>query len=189
MLYFGFATTTVIVLQTPTLLREAGVPLETSAFLVAMYSLVATFGMAIAGKLVQRFGPVRALAIPFVGGAVALAALGMVASNPITAGVVMMLLGLTVSVGSSGTIALAATFYPTVMRSAGTGWVMCLGRFGQVCSPLIIGLMLGLHWTPDRILAVMALAPLLGGLCVLLKSMLAPARASGHPGLEAEEPA
>ena len=69
-------------------------------------------------------------------------------------------------------IALAATSYPTIMRSAGTGWVMAMGRFGQVCSPLAIGLMLGLGSSPGRILAVMALAPLLGGVCVLLKSAL-----------------
>ena len=47
MLYFGFWTTTVIVLQTPTLFREAGIPLSTSAWLVGTYSLVATVGMAI----------------------------------------------------------------------------------------------------------------------------------------------
>ncbi|HXI99851.1 MAG TPA: MFS transporter [Micropepsaceae bacterium] len=172
MLYFGFWTTTVIVLQTPTLFREAGVPLSTSAFLVAVYSLVATIGMAIAGWLLNRLGPVRAVALPFAGGAVVLAALGLVAGTPIAAGFIMMMLGLTVSVASSGVIALAATSYPTIMRSAGTGWVMAMGRFGQVCSPLAIGLMLGLGSSPGRILAVMALAPLLGGVCVLLKSAL-----------------
>ena len=87
---------------------------------------------------------------------------------------VMFLLGLTVSVGSSGVIALSAIFYPTAMRSAGTGWVMSLGRFGQVCSPLVISVMLALQWTPDKILAVMALAPFLGGVCVVLKSVLSP---------------
>jgi MFS transporter, AAHS family, 4-hydroxybenzoate transporter len=187
MLYFGFATTTVIVLQTPTLLREAGVPLETSARLGAVYSLMATFGMAIAGELVRRWGALRALAVPFVAGAVALAGLGLVASSPIAAGVVMLALGLTVSVGSSGTIALAALFYPTLIRSAGTGWVLSLGRFGQVCSPLVISAMLALHWAPGRILAVMALAPLFAGLCVVFNAWLAsrPAIVSSRAPAEA----
>jgi len=176
MLYFGFATTTVIVLQIPTLFREAGVPLGTSAFLVAMYSLVAAFGMAIAGKLVDRFGPVIALVGPFVGGGVLLAGLGLVAASPFAAGLVMLLLGLTASVGSSGTIALAAMSYPTIMRSAGAGWVLAMGRFGQVCSPLAVGAMLALGMSPARILAVMALAPLLGGFCVLLRAALTPGR-------------
>jgi AAHS family 4-hydroxybenzoate transporter-like MFS transporter len=173
MLYFGFATTTVIVLQTPTLFRQAGIPLNVSALLVALYSLVATFGMAIAGRLLERFGAVAALLPPFIGGGVLLASLGPAASSPFAAGVIMLLLGLTASVGSSGAIALAATSYPTVMRSAGTGWAMALGRFGQVCSPLVIGVMLAFRWTPSAILAAMALAPLAGGICVLLKSRFA----------------
>lgn len=170
MLYFGFATTTVIVLQTPTLFRQAGIPLNTSALLVAIYSLVATFGMAIAGRLMERFGAVAALTPPFIGGGLLLASLGLVDSSPIAAGAIMLLLGLTASVGASGAIALAATSYPTEMRSTGTGWAMALGRFGQVCSPLVIGVMLAFHWSPAEILAAMALAPLLGGICVLLKA-------------------
>lgn len=191
MLYFGFWTTTVIVLQVPTLFREAGIPLSTSAFLVAVYSLVATCGMAIAGWLVKRVGPVLALVPTFIGGAVILAALGFAASSPIAASGLMMGLGLTVSVASSGVIALAATSYPTIMRSAGTGWVMAMGRFGQVCSPLAVGLMLGLGFAPDRILAVMAFAPLLGGVCALLKATLSPSRAGAMTDapLEAEKSA
>jgi hypothetical protein len=46
------------------------------------------------------------------------------------------------------------------------GW----GRFGQVCSPLVIGLLLTLGWPPGQILAVMAIGPLLAALCVLLRS-------------------
>ncbi len=176
-LYFGFATTTVIVLQTPTLLRQAGVPLETSAFLVGMYSIVATFGMAIAGFLLQRLGAVRALVAPFAGGAVLVAGLGFVAASPIAAGAVMALLGLTVSLGTSGGIAWTAASYPTAMRSAAAGWVMFLGRLGQVCSPLVIGLMLHYGWPPGRILAFMAAAPLLAGICVLLNSKVSSDRA------------
>jgi len=170
MLFFGFATTTVIVLQTPTLFRQAGIPLSVSALLVSIYSLVATFGMAIAGRLLERFGAFAALTPPFIGGGVLLAILGLVASSPLAAGIVMLLLGLTASVGASGAIALAATSYPTVMRSAGTGWAMALGRLGQVCSPLVIGVMLAFRWTPAEILAAMAMAPVAGGICVVLKS-------------------
>ena len=183
MLYFGFWTTTVIVLQIPTLFREAGIPLGTSALLVATYSLVATFGMAIAGRLVERFGPVAALVPPFVAGAILLTALGFVTTSSLAAGAVMLFLGLTVSVGSSGAIVLAATSFPTIMRSAGTGWVMAMGRLGQVCSPIAVGMMLGLGLTPARILAVMAIAPLLGGICVLLRAAFLSGRANASDTL------
>jgi AAHS family 4-hydroxybenzoate transporter-like MFS transporter len=84
----------------------------------------------------------------------------------------MVLLGFTAPLGASGGIALAATFYPTAMRSSGVGWAMGFGRFGQVCSPLVIGLLLTLGWAPGPILAAMAVAPLLAGLCVLLRTIL-----------------
>jgi AAHS family 4-hydroxybenzoate transporter-like MFS transporter len=84
----------------------------------------------------------------------------------------MALLGLTVPLGASGGIALTATFYPTAMRSAGTGWAMGMGRIGQVCSPLVIGVMLGFSWAPVNIFTAMATAPLLAALCVVLHRTL-----------------
>jgi AAHS family 4-hydroxybenzoate transporter-like MFS transporter len=187
-LFFGFWTTTVIVLQTPTLLRlGADIPLQTSASLVASYSIVATIGMAIAGVVMQRFGIVRGLVLPFIGGAVLVAGLGAAVESSLELGRgIMFMLGVTVSLGSSGVIALAAQYYPTVMRSAGAGWVMAMGRFGQVCAPLVIGLMLALAWNPLRVLSFMSAAPLLAGLCLLLAAGLMPSEASSRAVAPAE---
>ncbi len=168
-LLLGFATTTVAVLQTPTLLlRGWNIPPSTSSALVGVFSIMSVCGMAIAGRLVERFGPAGALAPAFICGAVLLASLGYVATSPPALTVAMGLLGFAVPLGASGTIALTATFYPTAMRSAGTGWAMGLGRFGQVLSPLVIGLMIALAWAPASIFIAMAVAPLLAGVCVIL---------------------
>ena len=168
-LLLAFATTTVAVLQTPTLLlRGWNIAPATSSFLVGVFSIMSVCGMAIAGRLVERFGPAGALAPAFICGAALLASLGYVAPSPTARAVVMGLLGFAVPLGASGTIALTATFYPTAMRSAGTGWAMGLGRFGQVLSPLVIGLMIALAWAPASIFVAMATAPFLAGLCVVL---------------------
>jgi AAHS family 4-hydroxybenzoate transporter-like MFS transporter len=168
-LLLGFATTTVAVLQTPTLLlRGWNIPPATSSFLVGVFSIMSVCGMAIAGRLVERFGPAGALAPAFICGAVLLASLGYAATSPQALIVVMGLLGFAVPLGASGTIALTAMFYPTAMRSAGTGWAMGLGRLGQVLSPLVIGLMIALSWAPANIFIAMAAAPLLAGVCVVL---------------------
>ena len=169
-LYLGFATTTVIVLQTPTLLRASGIALGTTGILVGIYSVFAVCGMAIAGRLVEKFGPGTALAPAFAFGAALLVGLGTFGSSPIIAALIMGLLGFTVPLGAAGAISLTAMFYPTVMRSSGVGWAMALARFGQVCSPLVIGLLLTLAWPPGQILAAMAIGPLLAALCVLLRS-------------------
>ena len=126
--------------------------------------------MASAGRLVERFGPL-ALVPAFGFGAVILAVLGSVADSAILSAICMALLGLTVLLGASGGIALAATSYPTAIRSTGVGWAMAMARFGQVCSPLIVGIMLHLGWRPARILAVMALLPVLAGVFCVLRTL------------------
>ena len=173
MFFLAFGTTTLIVLWTPTLLRSDGMALGAAANLVGIYSLAAVAGMAVAGQLVTRFGATAALVPAFVLGGALLVGLGLVAWSPLLAGCVMVLLGLTVPLGAAGGIALAATYYPTEMRTSGVGWAMGMGRFGQVCSPLAIGLMLSLAWQPPQILSVMAAAPVIAGLAVWLRSMLA----------------
>lgn len=172
-LLLGFATTTVAVLQTPTLLlRGWNIAPATSSFLVGVFSLMSVCGMGVSGRLVERFGPAGALAPAFIIGAALLAGLGYVATSPLERTIVIGLLGFSVPMGAGGTIALTATFYPTAMRSAGTGWAMGLGRFGQVLSPLVIGSMIALAWAPTSIFVAMATAPLLAGICVMLHATL-----------------
>jgi len=88
-------------------------------------------------------------------------------------------------------IALAAQYYPTVMRSAGAGWVMAMGRFGQVCAPLVIGLMLAFAFNPLSVLSLMSGAPLMAGLCLLMAAGLMPGRERSMPvaPVEAKKPA
>lgn len=169
-LFAAFGTTTIIVLLSPTLFRASGLSLSTAALLVGLNNFVGVAGMASAGRLVERFGPL-ALVPAFGFGAAMLAALGSVASSAILSAICMALLGLTVLLGASGGIALAATSYPTAIRSTGVGWAMGMARFGQVCSPLIVGLMLHRDWSPARILAVMALLPVLAGVFCALRTL------------------
>jgi AAHS family 4-hydroxybenzoate transporter-like MFS transporter len=138
--------------------------------MVGFHNLVGVIGMASAGRLVERFGPLVLVPALWIG-AILLALLGSVASSVALSATCMGLLGLTVLLGASGGIALAATSYPTAIRSTGVGWAMGLGRLGQVCSPLIVGAMLGLGWQAPRILGVMALFPFLAGLFCLARTL------------------
>jgi MFS transporter, AAHS family, 4-hydroxybenzoate transporter len=168
-LYLGFATTTVATLMSPTLLHIAGIGLGLTGTLVGVYSICSMLSMAASGKLVEKFGAVAVLTPAFVVGAGSLAVLGMF-HNPFLIGCCMVIIGLSAPLGVAGGLGLAATFYPVEIRSSGVGWGMGLGRFGQVCSPLLIGLMLTLSWLPAGILVVMASAPLLAGLAIALLS-------------------
>ena len=168
-MFMAFGTTTVIVLLSPTLFRSSGLPLSTAALLVGLNNFVGVAGMAGAGRLVERFGPM-VLVPAFMLGAATLAVMGTVASSFWLSAVCMAVLGVTVLLGASGGIALAATSYPTAIRSTGVGWAMGMGRLGQVCSPLIVGVMLRADWTTPHILGAMALLPALAGVFVLLRT-------------------
>ena len=168
--FSAFGTTTVIVLLTPTLFKASGLSLSTAALMVGLNNFVGVAGMASAGRLVERFGPLILLPAFWTGAAI-LALLGSVAGSATLSAICMALLGLTVLLGASGGIALAATSYPTAIRSTGVGWAMGMGRFGQVCSPLLVGLMLRAEWGPARILAVMSLLPVLAGATCLVRTL------------------
>ena len=169
-MFMAFGSTTIIVLLSPTLFRSSGLSLSTAALLVGLNNFVGVAGMASAGRLVERFGAF--VLVPAFGlGAVTLAIMGSVASSAVLSAICMAVLGLTVLLGASGGIALAAISYPTAIRSTGVGWAMGAGRFGQVCSPLFVGVMLRQDWGTREILSVMALLPFLAGVFVFLRTL------------------
>ncbi|HUN99706.1 MAG TPA: MFS transporter [Bradyrhizobium sp.] len=63
--------------------------------------------------------------------------------------------------------AIAATIYPTAMRSTGAGWAIGIGNSAQIASPLVGGLLLSLNWSTEMILFVAALPTLVAGLTVI----------------------
>ena len=56
--------------------------------------------------------------------------------------VVTFILGISVQGAQAGMNVLAATYYPTAMRSTGVGWSLGVGRIGAIVGPLIGGAML-----------------------------------------------
>lgn len=166
--FMAFSTLAIVVLWTPTLLRDNGIAPAQAAAVIGFHGIGALVGMASAGRLMERFGATSVLAPALFLGAVATGALGYAATSVATMSVVMALGGLFVGMGASGSIALAALAYPTAIRSTGIGWAMGMGRFGQVVAPLATGLMLGAGASTVQIFLVMAIAPLVAGLFILL---------------------
>jgi AAHS family 4-hydroxybenzoate transporter-like MFS transporter len=159
---------TIVVLWVPALLRQNGMAASDTAIVVAFHGLGAFIGMAIAGRLLERFGAAMALAPAFLIGAVFTAALGSVGTSVVLASVFDGLVGLFVGIGACGMIALSSLVYPTAIRSTGIGWAMGMGRLGQVFSPLATGAMLQAGWTIDRMFLIIAIAPVLAAIVVPL---------------------
>ncbi len=166
--FMAFGLLAITVVWTPILLRDNGIPPSQAAVVLGFHGLGALVGMGSAGRLMERFGAVATLVPSLIIGAVATAALGYAATSVPPMSAVLILIGLFVGFGASGSIALAALTYPTAIRASGIGWAMGMGRFGQVVAPLLASLMVSFGWRGTEMFLAFAIAPVLGALAVLL---------------------
>lgn len=157
---FACFGTTATLSWVPTVLHNTGVSLSAAAVASSFLGLGALIGMGVAGQLLDRFGPVRALALPVVCGAGATVALGYGVTSPTLSAVLVALVGMLVGVGASGGIALVTLVYPPAVRATGAGWAMSLGRMGQVVLPGLFGILLGADWSAPALFALLGVAPL-----------------------------
>ncbi|MCU1659459.1 MAG: transporter, family, 4-hydroxybenzoate transporter [Pseudonocardiales bacterium] len=137
--FTSFGVLAVVVFYTPTLLRTAGIPAAVSAgaLVNGFHGLGALLGMAVAGHLVERYGPSMTLSAGLLIGAICTVLLGFSVGTVALAAMATALVGLFVGIAGSGSIAVAALIYPTAIRATGIGWGVGMGRAGQVVAPLI----------------------------------------------------
>ena len=131
----------------------------------------------------ERFGATAVLLPAFLLGALSTSAVGYAATSVELMSFVLVLVGLFVGMGASGSIALAAMTYPTAMRSTGIGWAMGMGRFGQVIVPLLTAALLGFGWSGTEVFAAYGLAPLFAAIAILLIHWVA-SRREARPAVE-----
>jgi AAHS family 4-hydroxybenzoate transporter-like MFS transporter len=154
-----------------------GISVEDAAIAAALFSAAGVVGAPVVGQLMDRFGPVRMLALAFALASVCIAFIGGAAASHATLRIVVFLAGF-FSVGAHvGISALAGEVYPTFMRATGVGWALGVGRFGSLISPVLGGLLLAWQWPITSIFLAVALPALLAALCVLLVGFVLSAKA------------
>jgi AAHS family 4-hydroxybenzoate transporter-like MFS transporter len=124
--------------------------------------------MAIAGRLVDRFGPALVLTSAFLVGALCTAALGACLTSVVLAASATAAVGVFVGIAGSGSIALSSLIYPQPMRATGIGWAMAMGRGGQVVAPMVAGQILSGGGDASDMLLVMAAALSVAAVFVVL---------------------
>jgi AAHS family 4-hydroxybenzoate transporter-like MFS transporter len=168
--FTAFGALALTVVWTPVLLTENGISPAQASIVLGIHGLGALIGMALAGRLIEKFGAAVVLIPALVLGAAATSATGYSATSVPTMSVTMALIGLLVGCGASGSIALAALSYPTAIRSTGIGWAMGVGRFGQVLAPLLAGAAIAAGWSNTMLFVAVGIAPLLGAVAILALS-------------------
>jgi AAHS family 4-hydroxybenzoate transporter-like MFS transporter len=179
--FAAFGVLSAVVFFTPALLRSAGgiaSAASSGALVNAFHGLGALLGMAVAGQLVDRFGPKRVLSAALLIGAACTAALGPSVTSLSLAATATAAVGFFVGIAGSGCIALAAIIYPTEIRATGIGWGIAMGRGGQVVAPLAAGQIIGATGDGSLMLLVMASALVISIAFVFL---LGRTRRGAHP--------
>lgn len=156
----------------PTLLQSAG---ATTAQAGTHSSLFALGGLGAGVVLIfaiDRLGVVP-LVVMFVLGVPLVSAMASSDLGPVLHGAVIAGAGLCVTGINFGLVALLAIFYPTSIRSLGTGWTQAAGRVGGLAAPVVGGYLLNrnipisqLTLAPTILLAVGAVSAIvLAWLC------------------------
>jgi MFS transporter, AAHS family, 4-hydroxybenzoate transporter len=152
----------------PTLMKDAGLSIETAANVTAMFQIGGTIGAVVVGWVMDKSRPAYVIgAAYFFGGAciLALSVLGVLSPALAT---LVCLAGFCMSGGQTGLNAFAPGCYPTVARATGVSWMLGMGRFGSIFGSAIGGALLGLGWGFGAILGMLAIPAICAAVAIVL---------------------
>lgn len=167
-LFFSLACLYVLASWLPSLFTQQGWPMSRAIQSVSYFWLGGIMGGLTVGWLMDRFGRFRVLGFAYAAAACLIAAIGSIATSPLLTLLVITAAGVAVVGAQTGTTALAASVYPTSMRSTGVGWGLGVGRLGGVLSPLLGGLALAAGWSKPMIFVAAAVPAALCAITILL---------------------
>jgi AAHS family 4-hydroxybenzoate transporter-like MFS transporter len=151
----------------PTVFHNAGITLSLAVIATAVFQGGGVVASLALGSFVDRFGAYRVLTFIYFMGAVCVALLGY--SHAVAAIMVCTFFaGAGVIGGQTGANALAASFYPTYIRSTGVGWALGIGRIGSIVGPVFGGIMLSLHLPLTTVFLAAAIPSLIGSTAIFL---------------------
>jgi len=163
----------------PTVTQDAGHGTSVAVLVGTAVQLGGCLGTFALGVVVQRLGFVRVLAACFASAAVTLVLIGRPGMPLALLFLVAFLTGWGVFGGQPGVNALAATLYPTDLRSTGIGAGLGIGRFGAILGPVLAGALMLRGWSTEAIFRTAAVPAVVAMLAVL--AMRGMARGSGGP--------
>lgn len=167
----------------PNILSESGYTTSQAALVSAALQVGGTIGTFGFAWIIARKGFTATLTLCFLVAAVSIAAItsrSVLLAAPLLT-LVVFVAGWCIVGGQPGLNALAATYYPTAMRSTGVGWCLGIGRLGGILGPWLGGVIAP---TP-MIMTVAAAALVEAGAMFSLRRVMTPEGASRAVGTTA----
>jgi MFS transporter, AAHS family, 4-hydroxybenzoate transporter len=162
----------------PTVVTNAGYPQQTAVLVGTILQVggtIGTFGLA---WLVARRGFIPMLATTFAVACASIFLIGQPGLSLTMIFVVVFIAGWCVVGSQPGLNALAASYYPTYIRSTGVGAGLGVGRMGAIVGPLIGGYFISMEWTTREIFMAAALPALISAIVMFGLRWVMPAMAT-----------
>lgn len=170
--FMNLLTLYFVVSWLPGLLEQAGMPVLSGVRVTALFSFGGIIGCLTEGALMNIFGPFLLLVVEFGLSAALIGSLGFSSGSFLLTAALAFVLGVCVTGAQAGINALAATFYPTSIRSTGLGWALGVGRVGSIVGPLMAGVLLSLGWGTQHIFLASMIPTLLAMFAVVVSNRL-----------------
>ncbi|BAQ47618.1 MULTISPECIES: MFS transporter [Methylobacterium] len=163
----------------PTLMRDAGLSIETASTVTALFQIGGTLGAVIVGWVMDRTRPAFVIGAAYLGGGLMIIALSVAGVMSSSLALLVFAAGLCMSGAQTGLNAFAPGCYPTVARATGVSWMLGMGRFGSILGSAFGGTLLGLGWDFSAILLTLAAPAFCAAVAIALTQ--ARAGAAGQP--------
>lgn len=163
----------------PIVVSSAGYSNSIAVNSAAVLQVGGVIGTLVLSSFVYRFGFTTVLTLSFSLACLSIAAIGQPYLSLAMLFVAVFLAGFGVPGSQAGLNALAATYYPTDLRSTGVGSGLGIGRIGSIVGPYVAGQLLIRHWTVPALFIVAAMPALLSAVIMLsLRWVIKPSAAS-----------
>jgi AAHS family 4-hydroxybenzoate transporter-like MFS transporter len=156
----------------PTVLRDGGFSTSRAVLAGTLLQLGGVLGTLALGRLVDWKG-FRVLVATFALAAVAIVAIGQSRAGALLLAAIFVA-GFCVIGGQPAVNSLAASYYPTALRSTGIGWSLGIGRLGSIVGPVLGGHLIGLAWSPAALFMASAVPAVISAVTTF--AMVRPAR-------------
>jgi AAHS family 4-hydroxybenzoate transporter-like MFS transporter len=152
----------------PTLLSTVGWPRGTALRASVSMQFGGIVGGLLLSYMVDRGKVVLSMGTAYAGAAILFALFMVVPAEPSAWIPLMVLMGAGISGGQATLYALAATYYPAMLRATGLGWAAVIGRIGAITGPLSGGWAVKAQLGAETVLGLMLIPTVLCALSVAL---------------------
>ena len=157
----------------PTIAAGAGLSTETAVMVGTALQAGGVIGTVLMGPVIDRIGFYKMLVPSFALAAFTIAMIGQPGISLPLLFAAVVVTGFCIVGGQPAVNALAATYYPTTLRSTGIGWSLGVGRIGSIVGPVLGGELIRRNWSNADLFLAVAVPAAVSAIVLLVMAMVA----------------